>query len=190
MFDFPLPRSKYTFYDQLGIAPEATVEEIRSAKIEIKERIAARQKLVTERIQSILDQARKRRPSSKEGDATSPDPVEVEELAAQIDPEYDSLTKQVEDLSNQLNEINKINIEAAEIRLEYDGQNPPCALLKLAVPEKNVFLDKRRALFLLRRELSAFLSADGEPVFHPSDLTREDFSSDFMFIPELDGGRK
>jgi hypothetical protein len=73
--------------------------------------------------------------------------------------------------------------------------HPPCDLLKLERDASNPFaaaedldLDRRLTLVLLRRELAKFLSGKGEDVYHPSDLTREDFSGDYDFHDLLDTG--
>jgi hypothetical protein len=46
--------------------------------------------------------------------------------------------------------------------------------------------DNKVALALVRLELSAFLAGRGEPVFHPSDLSRSSFMDDFLEHPDLD----
>jgi hypothetical protein len=71
-------------------------------------------------------------------------------------------------------------------RLAYDRAHPPLALLKLEDCADPVFVDERTHLFLLRVAISAFLEARQERVFHPSDLTRREFSDDFRFNPVLD----
>jgi hypothetical protein len=77
-------------------------------------------------------------------------------------------------------------LQLEETRLAYDRAHPPLALLKLEDCADPMFVDERTHLFLLRLAISAFLEARGEPVFHPSDLTRRDFSDDFRFNPVLD----
>lgn len=71
-------------------------------------------------------------------------------------------------------------------RLAYDRAHPPLALLKLEDCADPVFVDGRAHLFLLRMAISAFLEARQERVFHPSDLSRREFSDDFRFNPVLD----
>ena len=77
---------------------------------------------------------------------------------------------------------------AEEMRLAYDRAHPPLALLKLESCADPVFVDRRTRMFLLRMALSEFLIARQEQVFHPSDLTRGEFSDDFSFNPALDQG--
>jgi hypothetical protein len=78
------------------------------------------------------------------------------------------------------------SLQREETRLAYDRAHPPLALLKLEDCADPMFVDERTHLFLLRVAISAFLEARAEPVFHPSDLTRRDFSDDFRFNPLLD----
>jgi hypothetical protein len=46
--------------------------------------------------------------------------------------------------------------------------------------------DRATSLAALRRELERFLLDAGEPVHHPDDTTRMDFTADFRPIPLLD----
>jgi hypothetical protein len=72
-------------------------------------------------------------------------------------------------------------------RAAYDLQHPPLGLLRLEPVWDPIFDDRATSLAALRRELEAFLQAEGEPVHHPNDTTRKDFSGDFMYTPLLDG---
>ena len=112
----------------------------------------------------------------------------LEELAFGVNPDYKHLLKMSQELQRQINEINQLNLENPDERLKYDQETPPCALLKLESYEQEVFTEagRRMALFLLRLELSDFLEGQGEECYHPSDLTRKDFHSDFVYNPLLD----
>ncbi|MFF3714078.1 J domain-containing protein [Streptomyces phaeochromogenes] len=80
-----------------------------------------------------------------------------------------------------------VNLESAESRAAHDARYPPLPLLRLE-PTWEPVLDERDAgLTVLRREIEAFLTAAGEPVHHPSDTTRTDFSGDFTRTHLLDG---
>jgi hypothetical protein len=80
-----------------------------------------------------------------------------------------------------------IRLESVEERAAYDLAHPPLALLKLR-PTWHPVLDRAAVrLYVLRRELEAFLRERGEPVYLPSDLTRTDFTADHTPDPLLDG---
>ena len=71
-------------------------------------------------------------------------------------------------------------------RLAYDQANPPLELLKLKSCVPAALADNRAVLALLRRDIGDFLTSHGEGIFHPSDLTRQDFEDDFTYNPLLD----
>jgi hypothetical protein len=79
-------------------------------------------------------------------------------------------------------------LQREESRLAYDRAHPPLALLKLEDCADELLTDERTCMFLLRLAISEFLAAKHEPVLHPSDLTRRDFSDELTFNPVLDGG--
>jgi hypothetical protein len=80
-----------------------------------------------------------------------------------------------------------IQLESAEDRAAHDVAHPPLVLLKLR-PTWHPMLDSAAIwLYVLRRELEAFLQERGEPVYRPSDLTRSDFAADHTPDPLLDG---
>lgn len=79
------------------------------------------------------------------------------------------------------------SLEKAEARATYDAAHPPLPLLRLEPAWDPVFDDRATSLAALRRELERFLAAAGEPVHHPDDTTRTDFTADFRPTPLLDG---
>jgi hypothetical protein len=80
-----------------------------------------------------------------------------------------------------------IRLESAEDRAAHDVAHPPLVLLKLRPTWHPVLTSAAIRLFVLRRELEAFLHVRGEPVYRPSDLTRTDFTADHTPDPLLDG---
>jgi hypothetical protein len=77
-------------------------------------------------------------------------------------------------------------LQREDARLAYDRAHPPLALLKLEDCADEWLVDERTCMFLLRLAISEFLAARHERVFHPSDLTRSDFSDELDFNPVLD----
>jgi hypothetical protein len=132
LFAHPVPVPQGTRYQELGLSPDASNEDVRWATSDMARRLKA-----------------------------------------------DQLQQRVE-------EVHGWDLDKPEKRSAYDCANPPLALLKLEDAGVAALTDPRVRLFLLRREISEFLLAKGAAVFHPSDLTRRDFSDDFSRNPILD----
>jgi len=80
-----------------------------------------------------------------------------------------------------------LKLQSEEERQTYDRAHPPLELLRLADPVKDRFAtDPVLVLPLVRRELAEFLGQQGVEVYHPTDLTREDFAADFTLLELLD----
>jgi hypothetical protein len=202
MFSYPLPIPRDTCYQQLGLEPDATPQEINEALIEQKSKLY-NEKLSLER---ALEEIYKEFPGLKETynemrtlqskkEPANPEPlrhaqrrlVELELKALAKHPNLKPSRKRVEEIEAETVELNRLPIAKADSRKEYDRAHPPLELLQLADCTRSSFTENKTALLLLRRELSRFLAAQGETVFHPSDLTREDFTADFSPNPLLDG---
>jgi len=83
--------------------------------------------------------------------------------------------------------VHTSSLESAEARAAHDERRPPLSLLRLE-PTWAPVLDERDAgLTVLRREIETFLTDAGEPVHHPTDTTRTDFTGDFAHSHRLDG---
>lgn len=202
MFHYPLPLPRKTTYELLAIGPEATTEEIREAITDLKVALTAEKKVVDQEIAEIhtklpaIPQLEAQlEAAQKDADTANPEELqrmqrqlrELEKRAAQLHPQYPELCTRREQLGNDILKTSQISLENPTERLNYDRSSPPLELLKLAECRYDTFTDTRLALILLRRELSAFFSSEGERVFHPSDLTREDFRGDFQHHPLIDG---
>jgi hypothetical protein len=87
----------------------------------------------------------------------------------------------------ELADAHAIRLESTEDRMAHDVAHPPLVLLKLRPTWHPVLDDATIQLYVLRRELEAFLQERGEPVYRPSDLTRTDFTADHTPDPLLDG---
>jgi hypothetical protein len=113
--------------------------------------------------------------------------ADLETQAELLHPELRSLRRRADELGRRILELNEVRLEDPQGRKAYDDAHPPLGLLKLADCTRDAFTEQKAALHLVRRELSRFLVERGEEVFHPSDLTREDFTADFTPHPILDG---
>lgn len=160
LFSYPLPDVRNTTYQKLGLDPTATMDEVRRAKSEAVSRLKERKAEIEKRVEASSSAA----------------------------SEQTQLQESINDLDRQIKEINALNLENIEARSKYDELTPPCALLKLENSQEEVFTDRgrRTALFLLREEIAKFLEQQGEECYHPSDLTRTNFQSDFTYNPLLD----
>jgi hypothetical protein len=207
MFDFPLSIPRDTLYEDLGLTPEATADEVRNAIKDREQELLAKQAEIGALLESIylavpgLKEAKSELSTLRLVDANLKDREsqiraardnlnELERQALAINPEFRHLRKQLEDLKRQGDSLNNLPLSTPAKRLDYDREHPPLELLKLASYNKDTLFDRNLnsiALTTVRRELSNFLYEQGEEVFHPSDLTREDFSADFNHTPLLDG---
>lgn len=203
LFLLPLPKPENTIYELLNLGAEASVAEIREAK-----RDAVHQLNKTKRnLERELEKIYKEIPSLKELYLQIQDVYKRKEMdsdgklsglekqlslfeqkAQVINQNYQSLRLQITEMESKINEINNINIENPEKRIVYDKSSPPCALLKLENGDQEIFKNKGRklALFIARKEIVSFMAKKGEKSYHPSDLTEDDFISDFTFNPLID----
>lgn len=201
MFDEALPRPSWSQYATLGVGPEVTVEELREAT---RERIAllnARKKAIEAELEAVYTSvpglkeavaAAKQSPGAGErpasgGRAGTPSLAVLEQRAGGVNPNYRTLSDELRSLEDQVNQINNLGLENPTKRLAYDRANPPFELMKLTPCDRDDLTDPATVFALLRRELAAFLTAQGEEVFHPTDTTRLDFRGDFTPNPLLDG---
>ena len=114
--------------------------------------------------------------------------AQLEGRAIGIDSGFRERREKVAELLRQMETVNNLSLHNSEERREYDQQHPPFELLKLPASTLDEFAtDRRVALALIRRDLIRLFAQHGEEVFHPSDLTQEDFSRDFAHNSILDG---
>jgi len=200
MLDYPLILPVKTEYDELSIGPEVGNQEIRTAQHELIEELRARCRAAQTRLQQIyaqvegLEEALRRIDELRQNDQTDPMEIlnqerrlaELQQTARELDPDFAQLHDRVRELEQQEEAVNRMRILKAD-RADYDREHPPLELLKLENCTRDEFaLDSPLLLWLLRRELGRFLRIRGEAVFHPSDLTRDDFRSDFTKNKYLD----
>lgn len=201
MFDYPFPPLRAGLYAQLGLGPEATAEEINEASQELASRLRSQQRA----LQRDLDQVYREVPGLRDawtelkaleeaGQAADAEKyrevqlklVRLEETAARVRRDFKRLRTQAQELEQQLHQVNLLKIRSPADRREYDRSNPPFELIKLADCGASPFADRKTMLAMVRRELSDFFEQAGETVFHPTDLTRCDFSHDFETDKNLD----
>ena len=201
MFDFPFTFPKQTIYQELGLTPEASAEDIREAKsrrqTELKAQCAFVEKALNEvyakvpGLREALAQEQTLEKSNKASDAVALTDVRRQlslliPRALEANLDFRRLQKEHKDLDLQSRDINLITLDNPDRRLEYDRRNPPLGLLRFVDAAQDGFVESRTALFLVRRELSGFFCEKGETVFHPSDMTRREFHRDYAYNQELD----
>jgi hypothetical protein len=205
MFDYPLSIPQNTLYSMIGVDPEATTEEIREATEEFTIAVKRQKEEADKKIEGVFKavaglketyqqikalQGQDQEASLDDLRSAQRKLIGLEQKAEAVSPGFKQLKERSAELELKIHEINRMGLQNPETRLSHDKANPPIELLKLAECAQDQFTNNKVALVLLRRELSEFLKLEGEEVFHPSDLTREDFYSDFDFNPLLDGSRQ
>lgn len=201
LFDWPLPVPEAFAYRDLDIEPFATQDEVRWAKGRAIRRLHAEQAAVERELDAVyraipgLREAYRAVQAMQKGGSDRGDErgahaelAELEGHALRSDPDFRRKRRRLAEIEETVKRINRQALDTPEERRAYDEAHPPLALLRLVEEERGGFVEPRTAFLLLRREVARFLSAQGEDVFHPSDLTREDFSADFDFNELLDGG--
>lgn len=204
MFDFPLPPMRPGLYGQLGLGPEATPDEINEATQELSIRIKQQQKTLQRRLDDVFQRLPELRDTYKQFKALETADnaggsgeyarlhaklARLEEEAVSVCKDFREMRSQADELEKKLHEVNLMAIQRPEDRLEYDRSHPPFELLKLADCGVSPLDDRKTVLAMVRAELSEFLEQSGETVFHPSDLTRQDFRDDYTHDPNLDRKR-
>jgi len=200
MFDYPIPPLQYGQYADLNLGPEATAEEINEARQELTTRLRGWQKVVQRELDAVYQQVPGLRESweklksLEDADSEANEHCEVqlqlaalEEKAIQIEPHFEEIRNKLGELQCRIHEVNLMSIQSPEVRIEYDRDHPPLELIKLADCGASPLDDPKTMLRMLRLELCDFFEQAGETVFHPSDLTRNDFSHDFSHNRNLDG---
>jgi hypothetical protein len=112
----------------------------------------------------------------------------LERRADDVDAEAYKHQRRLTEIDGDIHRLNALALDNPEKRREYDRKHPPLALLCLADATRLDYLDDVRTMFfLVRQELAGFLAERGCEVLHPSDLTRADFSYEFVHNELLDG---
>jgi len=202
MFKYPLIKPKNTVYHKLGISPVSTAGDIRDAKTDLitslgekKKKIEKRRRVVFSQIPELekltreVEQAHQQdsKCDPKELNRRHKELARLETEARKIEPGYLRLNQQLEEIDREINEINNLRLESPEVREKYDRSTPPCALLKISRPPFLLFSDRRVTMYLIREEIVRFLEKEkNSPCYHPSDLTRTDFTSDYIYNDLLD----
>ena len=201
MFDTPLPLPHSSEYARLGVTPDATQEEIRGAVNDAERRLAREKRSAQQELEAVYGQVEGLREAYRERDELLGAEVDadrarqvrerlsaLEAKAMGVSPRFRTLRERLERIEDQLKQLSTTPLNRADSRATHDRDHPPLSLVKVEDGARDAFTTEPRvALTLLRREASAFLSRQGETVFHPTDVTRRDFSSDFTYAQLLDG---
>jgi len=200
MFDYPLLSSQKTAYDKLGIYPCATEKQITDVISNKRDNLIREQKKYEKKKNRVfkeipdleptlkkIELASKKTKDREKINAIIEQREQLEKQAMEFDPDYKDNMAKVADFEKQVSELNVMKLDNIQKRKNYDQSHPPCALLKLKDESSPVFVDPDVALYQIRMRISRFLEKEkGVGCYHPSDLTRSDFTSDFNYNPELD----
>jgi hypothetical protein len=195
LFYYPLPVPQRTTYRELGLEPDASDEEVQAAKSAALRRMLDEKNKLDQSIQAVYEQVPGLKEACGEGDqadtlgsrANASLLAELEAKGLALDSEFREKRRRSAEFKTKVDELNEQALEKPSNRRAYDRAHPPLGLLNLDECAASSFLEGVTCLYLLRKDVAGFLSARGAAVFHPSDLTRDDFSSDFSFNPILDG---
>jgi hypothetical protein len=202
LFDYPLPVPGETDYQKLGIEPDASDDDVRWALQRAKFGLEKEKKRIEASLSGVYEKVgltaayKQVEDLRRAGGEADPEALkhaqakvaELEQRALDTMPEFRKQRERVAEIERRIPELNRLALDKPEQRLAYDREHPPLALLKVTGCARDEFLNSPRAIMiLLRSELSQFLSARGEAVFHPSDITRDDYTADFTHYPLLDG---
>lgn len=200
LFCYPLPPPEQAAYRELGVEPDASNEEVSAAKSATLGRLQTEKAQLEKSLQDVYDAVPGLRNAYQDLEGSGSKPavparpardqgrlVELEGRARRLDPDFRDKRQRAAELATKLGELNQQALEKPASRLAYDRAHPPLALLKLEDCATDDFVRGPTCLYLLRKDIAQFLAARGESVFHPSDLTRDDFLSDFAANPLLDG---
>jgi hypothetical protein len=195
LFYYPFPVPQRTTYRELGIGPDASDEEVQAAKSATVRRLLEEKGRLDQAIERVYDQVPGLQRACEENEQadTVASPAarrtlaELEAKALAVDPALRNKRLRSAELETKVHELNEQALEKPANRRAYDRAHPPLGLLNLRECAGDDFLEGVTCLHLLRKDVASFLSARGVAVLHPSDLTREDFTSDFSRNPILDG---
>jgi hypothetical protein len=204
LFSTPLPRPVPRLYRELRIEPDASDDEVAWAKVAATARLRREQAELRadlddleKRVPGLADARERVRELRRPPDAEPPAPgalreaerrlARLEREAFRRDPLVGAKRRRADEVRQAILDLAAVGLDEPDKRLAYDRAHPPLALLKLEDCGEPAFDDPRTRLFLLRSAVASFLADRGEPVYHPSDLTRVDFSADFDHNELLDG---
>lgn len=202
MLNYPIVLPRLTQYAALGLDPEATPADLNEAKnrliAELNEERGELERKLAKIFEAVPGLQEAREAVNPRGQTSGPGPTDgsartrlthLESRAELLNPEYRSICARADEIATRITELNLMQVVStkAEGRRDYDRRNPPLELFKLAPCSPDSLGQCQGALRLLRIGLSSFLEDGGTTVFHPSDLTRREFSRDFEWTAILDG---
>ncbi len=203
MFDYPIPLPRNTRYDQLGIRPEASDEDLGEARDQLVDRLKLEKVGVEKSVRVVFDCAEGLEETYAALDALlaspeDPDPAELaktqdrlaslEKDALERHPQLRQDRNRAKELAEQINEWNTLPITKPDKRSEYDRETPPLEVLKLEDCKAHGLSNDRNVISLVRREVTTLLGERGGLPFRCSDLETGDFRDDFTANPLLDEG--
>jgi hypothetical protein len=197
----PLPVPIPRLYRELHVQPDASSDEVAWARVAASTRLHREQaeleqalthlaakvpelQPAAERLQRLRDTEQADARELREAEEAL---VQLEIRAFRVDPGFRKKRWRIAEVKQAILDLAGASLDEPDKRRAYDRAHPPLALLKLEECAEAGWEDPRTCLSLLRTALTSFLTAQGEPVYHPSDLTCDDFSGDFDHNELLDG---
>lgn len=181
MFNYPFLKAGDHVYSKLGIKPDCRKDEINKAKSLYKSHIS---KLINE-IQKYIELKADGGSPNVSGNKNdqkiqAPNIEDLKSALIRAGINSNDPLNEIERLKEEILKINAFDPGKTEKRDEYDLLFPPAILLRTEYNIPQVYIDKRNLLAVLREDLVRFFENTKKlNCYHPSDLTRKDFSSDF-----------
>ncbi len=108
------------------------------------------------------------------------------EKAKKQSPQLLELLQKKRRLEKELETSGEMVFARHDERVAYDDDNAPFAMLKFEDKASGVPADAMETLMLIRRDILAAMEKSAETVYHPSDLTRTDFTGEYTYHKLLD----
>jgi hypothetical protein len=201
MFNYPIILKSETFYSKIGVTPDASASDIRdgiqeiksnytSHKVEIQDKISKVMSTVPELhiSREVLKSLKKEMMDAKNNDLKEldekyrkalDDVLQNEKKAVDHDPYFKKYEVELNEINKKISDLSLISLEKEADRIKYDMATPPCALIKISEYKPLLFNDSRTFLHNIRTSISCFLEELSMECFHPTDLTRRNFYSDY-----------
>lgn len=108
------------------------------------------------------------------------------EKAKKQSPQLAELLQKKRQLEKELETSGETVFARYDERVAYDENNAPFAILKFEEKAACVPADGIETLMLVRKDILSAMEKSAGSVYHPSDLTRTDFTEEYTHHPLLD----
>jgi len=179
-----------TIYSNLGITPAAFSGDISVAAEYKKQALTAELNALKKKIAELIKDVSGLSALQELADAQQPYDegkyLTLFKKAKELHPALNEKIQKKNKLLNQLENFSKATFVRNDERSIYDEKNEPFSILKFDGNSAAENMDNTQTLVRVRKDVIEYLTKTEESVYHPSDLTKKDFSSEFAFNELLD----